>query len=154
MAYKNTLKLSQAKEQEVVTRWLNIKQPVRELPFNYTYISIIKKRLPTRSVDSFLKHSELSQKQVARFIHISERTLQRNEPAKKLGIDTTEKLLRLARLFYKGIEVLGEKNKFNIWLERICVPLGNQKPIDLLDTSLGMELVLDELQRIEYGVIS
>lgn len=38
------------------------------------------------------------------------------------------------------------------WLERPAIGLDQRRPIDLLGTPAGVELVEDYLERLEYGV--
>ena len=40
------------------------------------------------------------------------------------------------------------------WFQTPNYALGNQKPLDLLDTSFGVKMVTDVLGRIEHGVFS
>ena len=143
------------KERETVTRWLNIKeQPSTGTNYQFNYIDIIKEGIATKSVNYFLKHTNLTKKQLGKLIHVSTRTLQRNDPGKKLDINSSERLLQLARLFYKGEEIFGSTDRFGKWLESPNLALGNKKPIDFLETGLGSELVMDELLRIDFGVFS
>ena len=147
--------LNTVKERETVTRWLNLKKrPSTGKNYQYTYIDIVKEGIATKSVNYFLKHTNLTKKQLGKLIHVSTRTLQRNNPEKKLDINSSERLLQLARLFYKGEEIFGSTDRFNEWLKRTNVALGNKKPIDFLETSIGAELVMDELLRIDFGVFS
>jgi putative toxin-antitoxin system antitoxin component (TIGR02293 family) len=142
-------------EQDTVFKWLDIKRKTpRPANSSFAYMRIIKGGLKSKSIKSFIKHSNLTQKQVSRLIHISERTLQRNAPEKVINIGISEKLVELTRLFHKGIEVFNDKEKFNTWLFRPNKSLEDQKPIELIETSLGIDLVFDELLKIEHGVFS
>ena len=147
--------IDQSKEQETVFKWLGIRRKAPK-PSNSTfaYMRIIKEGLKNKSIKSFIKHSNLTQKQVSKLIHVSERTLQRNPPEKQINISTSEKLVELARLFHKGTEVFNDKEKFNTWLNRPNKSLEDQKPIEVIETSLGIDLVFDELLKIEHGVFS
>ena len=146
--------LNRPHERETVAKWLQLKKPLRKGNSRHIYIDIIKRGLETKSVNAFIEHSGLTKKQVSIFIHVSARTLQRNDPGKRLDINSSERLLELTRLYYMGIEVFGDTAKFNQWLQRPNLALGKQPPIDLLDTSIGLDLVMDELIRIDYGVFS
>ena len=53
-----------------------------------------------------------------------------------------------------GIEVFDDQDKFNVWLLTKNVALGGIKPKDLLDSSFGIQLLKDELTRIEHGVLA
>jgi putative toxin-antitoxin system antitoxin component (TIGR02293 family) len=58
-------------------------------------------------------------------------------------------------MLYKfGVDVFGDKNKLNTWLNIENVSLGGAKPKELLDTSFGIGLIKDELNRIEQGVLA
>jgi putative toxin-antitoxin system antitoxin component (TIGR02293 family) len=143
------------KERETVARLLDIpKRPSSALNSNFAYIQLIKSGLKNRSVNSFIRHSSFTKKQVSRIIHVSERTLQRNTPDKTMDLGVSERLIDLARLFHRGMEVFDEKEKFLLWLNRPNKSLDNQLPIELIETNMGMDLVMDELLKIEHGVFS
>ncbi|NPA45301.1 MAG: DUF2384 domain-containing protein [Chlorobi bacterium] len=59
--------------------------------------------------------------------------------------------IKVKELYKKGIDVFITKDNFNSWLERNSFGLGNIKPINLLSTSTGIDLVFEELVRIEFG---
>lgn len=142
-------------ETAAVIKWLDINKKLSEHSnAAFTYIRIIKEGLKSKSVASFIKHSSLTKKQVSKMIHVSERTLQRNPEDKLMDPSSSEKLVDLARLFYKGINVFEDKEKFITWLNRPNKALDNQLPIELIETNLGVDLVIDELLKIEHGVFS
>lgn len=143
------------KERETVAKWLDLKTlPLFRGNSSFAYLKVLKEGLSRKSVNSFIKHSSLTKKQVSKLIHVSERTLQRQNLDKQMDISTSERLIELTRLFHKGINVFEDKEKFITWLNRPSKSLANSKPIDLIETSIGIDLVLDELLRIEYGVFS
>lgn len=142
-------------ERDTVIKWLDIKRTLPKRSNSaFVYIKLIRGGLKSKSVDSFIEHSSLTKKQVSRMIHISERTLQRNSPDKLIDTSTSERLIELTRLFHKGISVFNNKEKFITWLNRPNKSLDNQLPIELIETNLGIDLVIDELLKIEHGVFS
>jgi putative toxin-antitoxin system antitoxin component (TIGR02293 family) len=48
--------------------------------------------------------------------------------------------------------VFGSQEEAEQWLERPAIGLDRQRPIDLLATPAGIDLVEDHLNRIRYGV--
>lgn len=70
------------------------------------------------------------------------------------GRETSERIYELARLFGLGYEVFDSKDDFKEWLKTPTRPLGNKKPFDLLDSSIGFEMVESEIMRIKYNVYS
>lgn len=66
--------------------------------------------------------------------------------------ETSERILEIAEIYAIGIEVFGEVDRFNSWLQHRSIPLGDKTPFSLLDTSFGIRMVRDEIGRIDYGV--
>ena len=87
-------------------------------------------------------------------MHISERTLQRYTPATLVNAAYADKAIELARLYERGTAVLGNEKEFSTWMRTPNHALNNEVPLNLLDTSIGFNLILQVLGRIEYGVFS
>ena len=89
------------------------------------------------------------------YLHLNERTFQRYKKEKKVFDPIhSEKILEISMFYNKGVEVFGDKNKFDVWLGSVNVALGNTKPKDLLDNSFGINMLNDELIRIENGILA
>lgn len=89
------------------------------------------------------------------FLHISERTMQRYQKEKK-SFDPiySEKIIEITMLYNYGVEVFGNKENFDQWLQTQNVALGGNTPKDFLDSTFGIQLIKDELTRIEHGVLA
>lgn len=104
---------------------------------------------------NFANNGPFSINEWSGFLHLSERTMQRYKREKKTFDSLqSEKILEIALLYKKGTEVFGTGEKFNTWLTSENVALGSVKPKDLFDSSFGINLLKDELGRIEYGVLA
>ena len=89
------------------------------------------------------------------FLNLTQRTIQRYRRERKIfRKESAEKILMMVGLYQKGIEVFGSSQKFVNWLDANNISLGSKKPKDFLKTSQGIELINDELLRIEYGVLA
>ena len=66
----------------------------------------------------------------------------------------SEKIIMIELLYKKGIEVFGDENKFYAWMDYKSIPLGGVKPKELLDTVFGINMIRDELGRIEHGILA
>jgi uncharacterized protein (DUF2384 family) len=64
-------------------------------------------------------------------------------------MDRLERAIRLL-----GISVFGSSDIFDKWLAEPCPALGGISPRSLMVTAEGLETVLNEIGRIEHGVIS
>lgn len=91
----------------------------------------------------------------SRILHLTERSLQRYKKENKTFDSLqSEKILQVMLLYKKGITVFGTKALFDQWLDTLSPALGHIKPKDLLDSTFGMEMIQDELTRIEHGVLA
>lgn len=91
----------------------------------------------------------------SRILNMSQRTIQRyKREKKKFDPIHTEKLLLIMLLFKKGSEVFGNRKNFLSWLNAKNIAIGGVKPIELLDNSFGINIVKDELTKIEHGVLA
>lgn len=118
-------------------------------------IRIVRKGIKFKVFDLMLTTGPFTMKEWANYLHLSERTLQRYRKEKKVFEPLqSEKILELALLQKRGIEVFGNPDKFNLWIETVNIALGSVKPKELLDNSFGIELIKDELTRIEHGVLA
>jgi putative toxin-antitoxin system antitoxin component (TIGR02293 family) len=83
---------------------------------------------------------------------ISLKTINRyKQENKKLNPRNSELILKLLALYNKGIEVFGKLESFNNWLMKPAFGIGNKTPFSLMNTSTGIDLIFEELIRIEYG---
>jgi putative toxin-antitoxin system antitoxin component (TIGR02293 family) len=91
----------------------------------------------------------------AHFLHLSERTMQRYRTEEKAFEPIhSEKIIELTMLYNYGVSVFGDKESFDLWLGTRNVALGNIAPKELLDTSYGIQVIKDELTRIEHGILA
>ena len=105
--------------------------------------------------NNLVRSSPFSLPEWSSFLHLSERTMQRYKKEKKnFGPVYTEKILEITMLYKYGKEVFGDEKKFHAWLDSSNVALGNSSPKQLLDSNFGIEMVKDELGRIEHGVLA
>ncbi len=65
-----------------------------------------------------------------------------------------ERVLRLARVLARATEVLEGSDKAKAWLTEPNAALGGCKPVELLRTDVGTEVVLNELVKIDYGMFA
>lgn len=66
----------------------------------------------------------------------------------------SDKIMQIAEVFSIGLDTFGTTEQFKLWLNTPNYALGETKPMELIKTSYGKELVVGELQRINYGILS
>ncbi len=96
----------------------------------------------------------LDEDDIARVLGISTRTLRRQveTPERPMPVDLASKAWLLAETLAKAAEVFGGKDEAEDWMSSRALGLDNERPIDLLQTVQGAEVVGDFLGRLEYGV--
>lgn len=96
----------------------------------------------------------LSEHDVATVIGISTRTLrrQKDEPKKSMPTDLASKTWLFAETLARAAEVFGGRAEAERWMSEAAMGLDGARPIDLLRTVQGAELVNEFLLRLEYGV--
>ncbi len=105
--------------------------------------------------DSLMQVTALNKNQLAAFIDATPKTIDNYRMRKhKLGRIESEQLLQLLALYKKGQEIFGSSDAFNQWLKQPASGIGGIIPFDLLYTPGGINLVMEELLRIEYGALA
>lgn len=121
----------------------------------YQLINTVREGIKYAMFKTIADKSPFSTNEWSGFLHLSERTFQRYKKEKRTFDPIhSEKILEITLVYNKGIDVFGDKAKFDAWLEAKNVALGGVKPKELLDNTFGISLVKDELTRIEYGVLA
>jgi putative toxin-antitoxin system antitoxin component (TIGR02293 family) len=120
----------------------------------YDLIRLARNGITKKQLLLLAKNVSLSLTEISRILPVSIRTLQRYKMGQVFTSDISAQILLIADLFTKGINVFGGIDKFNLWFRNPCTALSGNRPLDLLDTSFGLEIIKDELGRIEHGVIS
>lgn len=96
----------------------------------------------------------LSVSDLGRALGVSERTIHRHtkENTKRLGPALGSRAWCFAELLARATMVFGGQEEAERWLGSNATGLDGRRPIDLLQTSVGSQLVDDFLGRLEHGV--
>ena len=115
------------------------------------FLSVARKGIPKSKLLAIARESGLTLKELSSYLRISTRSIQEKEPSQYLAPGPSERALYIAKLFNTGKEIFGSMDKFHNWLNIENSAMGGEKPVSYLDTFSGIQLVLDELNAIEYG---
>jgi putative toxin-antitoxin system antitoxin component (TIGR02293 family) len=115
----------------------------------------VTKGLPGEALNHLLGClKSLPQEEVLNALGISGRTVQRRklDPKKMLNVDQSGRTWRFAQILALASEVLGDQADAEKWLSAPAIALDQRRPIDLLSSPVGTELVEQLLRRLEWGV--
>lgn len=100
----------------------------------------------------FADASGYNQNKLASILNISVKTLLRYRQSRsKMSPQNSEHIIKLFALYRKGIDIFTSIASFNNWLEKPSYGLGNNIPMNYLNTISGIDLILEELTKIEFG---
>jgi putative toxin-antitoxin system antitoxin component (TIGR02293 family) len=118
-------------------------------------MAVIRKGLPSSSLESVAKRMGLSAIATVESLGLAKRTIARRLQEKQaLTVEESERVVRLARVLAEATHVLGSAEKARRWLQKPSRALGGEMPLQMLDTDIGGNAVLEELGRIDYGVFA
>lgn len=114
---------------------------------------VVSSGQPIASLRAMQRLMGFTHKEISEMMGISESTLLRRYKASKqtLTREETDRLIGIAEVIAHGMDVYESVDLFKQWLHTALPPLGNQKPIELLWSSIGRAKIKDILTRIEYG---
>jgi putative toxin-antitoxin system antitoxin component (TIGR02293 family) len=137
---------------QALAKTLGIKDPQSPLDL----IEAIRHGLPKQALERLAKALRVKILDLEIILPVSRRTLQRYEQqdVKFLPKELSDHMLQVAKVYARAGEVFEDEERALEWLQAPIVALGGQIPMSLLDTSAGVDLVLIELGRIEYGVFA
>ena len=108
--------------------------------------------IPKKALMHLATSMDLSMRAMARILHVAERTLQRKKEDELLAQDISEHVIQVAEVYARGSGVLGDAERFRVWLTATNTALGNRTPMELLSSRYGALMVLDALGRMEHGI--
>ena len=117
-------------------------------------VDLANRGLTKDAVSNLARHLSLSLKDMAALLPVTERSLQRYTSKHHLNPTVSEQVLQIAEAAARGKEVFGGKARFLAWANQPSTALSNKRPLELLGSRFGTDLVLDELGRIEHGIVS
>lgn len=119
-------------------------------PDSMQVINLIREGVSGDSIIRLAELINIPKNDVYNLLNLKARTAQR-QVSKNLDADKSGHLMQITKILQRCVEVFEDLEKAKRWLKSPNYALGNQIPLNLLDTTEGIELVGDTLTRIEYG---
>lgn len=105
------------------------------------------------SICEIVQHEfEISEKELAIIIGISQRTVTRRKESGRLTFIESDRLYRSIRVLLFAGQVFGDNKKVSAWLKSPNKGLGGLIPLNLLETDAGTREVHNVLHRITDGI--
>lgn len=117
--------------------------------YKLALIEKIRTGVTKKEWKDFIKYIEVDEKDFEKILPSSKRKMQNKNIFNQ---ETSERIYEISHLFGLGYEVFDSPEKFKNWLFTHSKALGNKKPFDFLDSSLGFIVVENEITRVQYNV--
>lgn len=124
------------------------------LESSFDLVDLAREGLTRTSIDSVTDVLEISVDEMVALLPISRRTLERYELTQKLSPELSDRLIQIAKVYSRTLEVFEDRHLALGWLKSPCKAFGDVVPLSYLNLQSGFEIVIDELGRIDYGVYS
>ncbi len=132
------------------SRLVGLRPTRKNEKLNFSEVAV--QGLKKSSVEYFLKNSKLRPAIFYRYLDITPRALANYRANQALRLYLTDRILDLAKLYAHGYLVFGSIDNFNYWLSSPSVDLKGEKPLDLIHSRHGLEVVDEILGRLEHGI--
>jgi putative toxin-antitoxin system antitoxin component (TIGR02293 family) len=141
----NPFKYQPGKEQNILKEPAPVYRSVKKIPEVLNY--------PYRKFEKIARQVPFTQKEWAAILHLSEKTLQRySKDNKNFEGIYVDRLLQMQEMIETGLETFTSPEAFYRWLKRDKPVLGDLLTFDSLKSSRGIQLVIDQMGRIQHGV--
>jgi len=151
-----TDKMKKTKTKKYVTsqsKPLKVEEPVAE----YKTVKKIPMlaEFPYKKFERIAAQVPVTQKEWSNILHLSERTLQRyaKDNSNFEGI-YTDRILHVEELIKKGLETFTDADAFYRWLKKEKHVMGEILNFESLYSTRGIQSLIDQLVRIQWGVYS
>ena len=122
---------------------------------SYLLIKLVREGISYSDFNKVSNRTPFTSKEWASYLNVSVRTMERHrEENKVFRKEQSERILSIYQLLNYGQSVFGKRENFFEWMSSESIALGGVKPKELLDTSIGINMVKDELGRLEHGVLA
>jgi putative toxin-antitoxin system antitoxin component (TIGR02293 family) len=117
----------------------------------------VRRGLPASTIGA-LRDSGFSIDEIARVTANSTRTIQRylleKRRSERLNLATSDRVVRLATMTLLATRLIGTHDKALGWLRAPSRYLGGVTPLEMLETEVGTQAVVQSLYSIAYGGVA
>lgn len=121
----------------------------------YDMIAMVREGISYTDFLRFFRNEPFTDQEWANYLGLSVRTLDRYRTGQKsFPAKQSERILEIKRLLNYGESVFEDRENFMDWMAMRNIPMGGVIPKDVLDTTIGINMVQDQLGRIEHGILA
>jgi putative toxin-antitoxin system antitoxin component (TIGR02293 family) len=128
---------------------------LRALPeSDLEWIALVREGIAASSIPAAARFVGISPRDLSRLLDMTPRTQARRMRECVLSRAESGKMVRLARVIERAVEVFEEQEAALEWLKAPNDVISGASPLSMLDTELGAGAVIKALGQIEEGVFA
>jgi putative toxin-antitoxin system antitoxin component (TIGR02293 family) len=124
---------------------------LRDVHSMFDVAAHLEKNLTFAEISPIVDFLELKMVDVAKAAAVSPSTVSRWSAASLIGTPGSYQFFKIDEAIRKGMEVFGQQSHFKSWLHTPNLSLGQSKPVDLMLSMAGIELVHEAVDALHYG---
>jgi putative toxin-antitoxin system antitoxin component (TIGR02293 family) len=97
---------------------------------------------------------DVPMKRLAQILQIPPATMQRRKESGRFSVEESERVVRIARLWFLANQTVGGPAGARSWLTRGQFGLGGRMPLDVARLEVGARSIETLLHRIRYNVLT
>ena len=112
---------------------------------------LVEKGIPSKEIQPIVKFLEFKVSEIAKAAAVSASTVSRWAPTTSIGVPGSSQFFKIDELIRKGVDLFGGLEEFKSWLDTPNTALGNVVPAKLISSLIGVELIDEALDALNYG---
>ena len=107
--------------------------------------------ITSKEIEPLIEFLDMKVSDIAKAASVSPSTVARWTADTSIGGPGSHQFFRIDEAIRKGVDLFGSPDELLIWLQNPNLALGNQTPIKLLTSQIGLDLVDEALDAMHYG---
>jgi putative toxin-antitoxin system antitoxin component (TIGR02293 family) len=112
---------------------------------------LVENGISFKEIESIVHYLDLKVPEIAKAAAVSPSTVSRWKPETSIGVPGSSQFFKVDELIKKGVDLFGGTEEFKRWLNTENIVLGNQVPLKLVTSHIGIDLVDEALDALHYG---
>lgn len=112
---------------------------------------LVENGISLKEIENIVQYLDLKVPEIAKAAAVSPSTVSRWEPETSIGVPGSSQFFKIDELIKKGVDLFGGTEEFKGWLNTENIALGNQIPLKLITSHIGIDLVDEALDALHYG---
>jgi putative toxin-antitoxin system antitoxin component (TIGR02293 family) len=112
---------------------------------------LLDKNLLSEDISPIIDFLDLKIQEIAKAASVSPSTVSRWDNKSTIGTPGSYQFFKIDEVIKKGVDLFGNTTHLKQWLESPNLALGNEAPIKLITSMIGLELVDEALDALHFG---